>query len=157
MVGDLIAGVGALKTAYDIAKGLKDIDDKVTLNAAVIDLQERILSAQQATFEAAEEMRTLRSKLDHYENWDAVSARYVLKDFGGDTFAYELREDAGTGEPKHLACPNCFEQRRRSILQYDDRYIGRRRFNCMGCGKHVELGEYRQRNSSTVADDYSPF
>jgi len=33
---------------FDIAKGLKDIDDAARRNAAVIELQERILSAQQS-------------------------------------------------------------------------------------------------------------
>jgi hypothetical protein len=44
MVGEVFAGIGALKTAFDIAKGLKDIDDVARRNAAVIELQEKILS-----------------------------------------------------------------------------------------------------------------
>src|SRR5215831_2322334 len=46
MVGELIAGLGAFKTMFDIAKGLKDINDAATRNAAVIELQEKILIAQ---------------------------------------------------------------------------------------------------------------
>ena len=45
MVGEVFAGIGALKTAFDIAKGLKDIDDATRRNAAVIELQEKILTA----------------------------------------------------------------------------------------------------------------
>src|SRR5262249_3392802 len=47
MVGEVFAGLGAIKTAFDIAKGLKDIDDAARRNAAVIELQEKILAAQQ--------------------------------------------------------------------------------------------------------------
>jgi hypothetical protein len=35
MVAEVFAGLGALKTAFDIAKGLKDIDDATRRNAAV--------------------------------------------------------------------------------------------------------------------------
>jgi hypothetical protein len=48
MVGEAIAGLGAIKSAFDLAKGLKDINDAAVRNAAVIELQERILAAQQA-------------------------------------------------------------------------------------------------------------
>ena len=47
MVGEVFAGLSALKTAFDIAKGLKDIDDATRRNAAVIELQEKILLAQE--------------------------------------------------------------------------------------------------------------
>jgi len=42
MVGEVFAGLGAIKTAFDIAKGLKDIDDAARRNAAVIELQQKI-------------------------------------------------------------------------------------------------------------------
>ncbi len=48
MVAEVFAGLGAIKTAFDLAKGLKDIDDATRRNAAVIKLQEKILDAQQA-------------------------------------------------------------------------------------------------------------
>jgi hypothetical protein len=41
MAAELIAGLGAIKTAFDLAKGLKDIDDATRRNAAVIELQEK--------------------------------------------------------------------------------------------------------------------
>jgi len=53
VVGEVFAGLGALKTAFDIAKGLKDIDDAARRNAAVIELQEKILAAREAQSGAA--------------------------------------------------------------------------------------------------------
>ena len=47
MVGEVFAGFSAIKSAFDIAKGLKDINDATRRNAAVIELQEKILAAQQ--------------------------------------------------------------------------------------------------------------
>ncbi len=46
MVSEIFAGLGAFKTMFDIAKGLKDINDAAARNAAVVELQEKILAAQ---------------------------------------------------------------------------------------------------------------
>ena len=62
MVAEVFAGVSALKTAFDIAKGLKDIDDAARRNAAVIELQEKILSAQHAESELTETVSELKNR-----------------------------------------------------------------------------------------------
>ena len=46
MVAEVFVGLGSIKAAFDIAKGLKDIDDATRRNTAIIELQEKILSAQ---------------------------------------------------------------------------------------------------------------
>lgn len=142
VAAELATGFSALKSAYEIARGLKDINDRVTLNAAVIDLQEKILSAQESAASAKDRLRELQATIAGYENWEATAARYRLKDFGEGTFAYELAVNDPDGEPAHLACPNCFQERKRSILQYNHSGHGRRHFDCLACGKKLELGTY---------------
>ncbi|MEJ2375476.1 MAG: hypothetical protein P8Y53_05740 [Pseudolabrys sp.] len=117
MVGESITGLGFLKTAFDLAKALKDIDDAARRNAAVIELQEKILEAQSAQSALVERARELEAKVDSFEKWEAEGTRYQLKDFGGGTFAYELKADEARGEPMHHICPNCYEKGRKSILQ----------------------------------------
>jgi hypothetical protein len=51
------AGLSAIKTAFDLAKGLKDIDDATRRNAAVIELQEKSLSAQSAQSALVENLK----------------------------------------------------------------------------------------------------
>jgi uncharacterized protein YlxW (UPF0749 family) len=63
MVAEVFAGLGALKTAFDIAKGLKDIDDTTRRNTAVIDLQEKILSAQQSQASLVESISNLEKEV----------------------------------------------------------------------------------------------
>ena len=48
MISEAMTGASALKTAFDMAKALKDIDDRTRRNDAVIELQEKILRAQTA-------------------------------------------------------------------------------------------------------------
>ncbi|HEV7251691.1 MAG TPA: hypothetical protein VGN97_01125 [Mesorhizobium sp.] len=142
VAAEIATGYSALKSAYEIARGLKDINDRVALNAAVIDLQEKILSAQESAAAAKQTLRELQDTIAAFENWSATAARYQLKDFGEGTFAYELKPDAGTGEPHHLACPNCFEKRVRSVLQFQAKANGREIFKCVNCDTQYALGIY---------------
>lgn len=142
MVAEVFAGLGALKTAFDIAKGLKDIDDAARRNAAVIELQERILSAQQSQSALVERIHDLEKEVAGFEQWEAEKKRYALTDFGGNSFAYALKPEASNGEPAHRICPNCYEKGQKAILQFKFRSAasGRDRWVCNGCSKEFEFG-----------------
>ncbi|MER9032423.1 hypothetical protein [Mesorhizobium sp. M0674] len=141
VVAEIATGYSALKAAYDLAKGLKDINDRVALNAAIIELQEKILSAQEAASSAKDKLRELQETVAEFEDWNATATRYQLKDFGGSTFAYELIAEKANGDPVHRACPKCFDNRKRSILQFDYRDMSQRdHYNCHGCGSKFEFG-----------------
>ncbi|MFZ3324849.1 MAG: hypothetical protein WA231_02690 [Methylocella sp.] len=60
MVAEVFAGLSAIKTAFDLAKGLKDIDDATRRNAVIIELQEKILTAQAAQMELVETINDLK-------------------------------------------------------------------------------------------------
>ncbi len=60
---ELISSLGGLKAAFDLAKGLKDIDDARRRNAAVIELQEKILAAQQAQAALVERINELEKQV----------------------------------------------------------------------------------------------
>jgi hypothetical protein len=79
MVAEVFAGVSALKAAFDMAKGLKDIDDAARRNAAVIELQEKILSAQSAQAELIETVGDLKKRVAEFEAWGAEKQRTSLQ------------------------------------------------------------------------------
>jgi hypothetical protein len=78
MVSEVFAGLSSIKAAFDIAKGLKNIDDATRRNAAIIELQEKILSAQAAQAELIEAIGELKSRVAELEAWDAEKQRYEL-------------------------------------------------------------------------------
>lgn len=128
MAGELIAGLGAFKTMLDIAKGLKDINDAATRNAAVIELQEKILAAQAQQATLIERLGELERELAELKNWDAEKQGYELKDIGSGALAYALKETVlGAGSP-HYICTNCYAQNHKSILQPQQTNIGRWNF-----------------------------
>jgi hypothetical protein len=120
----IASAVGSLNTAAQIAKGVVGLHDMQTVQTKVIELQQVILAAQSSTLTAQsdqmtllEDLRTLRAKMAELEAWETEKARYDLKDFGGGTFAYELKPGEARGEPMHRLCANCYQRGHKSILQ----------------------------------------
>ena len=149
MVAEVFAGLSAIKSAFDIAKGLKDIDDTARRNAAVIELQEKILSAQQEQSALVERIRELEAQVASFEKWDTEEKRYQLTDFGGNTFAYALKPDAARGEPPHRICPTCYEKRIKSILQFRFQNArGREMYVCPACKHEFDFGHPTPPRSS---------
>ena len=149
VVSETIAGLSAIKTAFDMTKALKDINDAAIRNAAVIDLQEKILSAREAQTALLERIEDLEAQLDTFKTWAAEKQRYQLRDFGGGTFAFELNPQEANGEPMHRLCPTCFEKKQKSILQSRGRDAWKRdMFKCNACGTEFSFGVKHERNLS---------
>jgi hypothetical protein len=143
MVGEVLAGLSAIKTAFDIAKGLKDIDDAARRNAAVIELQEKILTAQQAQVALVERIGELEKEVARFETWEAQKKRYKLTDYGGGTFAYALKPEEAQGEPTHRICAHCYESGHRAVLQFAHKSEGQDYFDCLRCKTRQAFGLYR--------------
>jgi hypothetical protein len=145
MIGEAMIGASALKTAFDMAKALKDISDATIRNAAVIELQEKILSAQEAQFALVKRVDELEKQVAAFETKSGQMQRYQLKDFGAGTFAYELKESEARGEPIHRACAACYQQGHISVLQFNHRSYGQDWFNCLKCKSEQKFGAYVSR------------
>lgn len=117
VAAEIMGGISGLKAAFDIAKGLKDIDDTTRRNAAVIELQEKILVAQQAQSALVERVGELEKQVASFEKWETEKKRYYLKEIYPSNFAYAINENARGAEPPHLICTTCYEGGKKSILQ----------------------------------------
>ncbi|MFK0204272.1 hypothetical protein [Agrobacterium sp. NPDC090283] len=152
----LVSGIAStLKTAVDIAKTTKEISDMSIVKGKVIEMQDLILTAQSSAmaaqtqlYEILQENAELKRKVSAVDDWKSAASRYSLKDYGGGTFAYELKADAAHGEPTHRLCPACFEAGRKSILQFQGRTSSQQDFfKCLPCQQDYFMG-VRQADSS---------
>lgn len=116
-IAEAMAGLGVFKSALDVAKGLKDITDPTARRAAVIELQEKILTAQAAQTALVDRVRELEAQVARFEAWEREKERYQLTDYGAGTFAYALKPEAAGGEPPHRLCAACYQKGHKSILQ----------------------------------------
>jgi hypothetical protein len=146
MVVGIAEALTSIKIAFDIAKGMKDLDNRAALNSAVINLQSTILSAQEAALAAKAEKEALIAQIDELEKevarmkaWDGKAEEYELRQIGAGALAYMRKPDAQPAEPPAWFCVNCFEQKQRSILQKQPRPSdgAYRTYGCPKC--HAEL------------------
>lgn len=79
MASEFIAGLGLFKTMFDMAKGLKDINDAAIRNGAIVELLEKITSAQMQQSALLERIGELEKEIARFEAWEAEKQRYELK------------------------------------------------------------------------------
>jgi hypothetical protein len=149
MTAEIFAGIGAFKQMFDMARALKDMNDQNVRMATAIDLQQRILDAQEQQAALARRNAELAATVAAFQRWETEAGRYRLIDYGGNTFAWELKPDATNGEPIHRLCPACFSQRRKSILQFDFQTNGQDRYECTCCKTFFEFGVRRAVRQSS--------
>ena len=82
MAAELITGLGIFKSLYNSAKALKNINDATVRNEAVIELQEKILAAQEAQTMLLDRVGELEKKVASFETWEREKQRYERKSLG---------------------------------------------------------------------------
>ncbi len=158
MVAEVMSGLSAFSTMFGIAKSMKDMNDAVIRNQAVYDLTEQILAAQEKYAATIERVHELEKQVAAFENWDAESKRYELRDYGAGTFAFEFRISPTGREPPHRICPACYENRKKGLLQSRGKDAwAREMVKCAGCDKEFVLGARVERDlSARGRSSYSP-
>jgi hypothetical protein len=135
VVAETIAGLGAVKTAFDMAKALQGIHETTARDRAVIELQKEILSAQAAQFSLVEQVGDLEKEVTRLKTWDADKQRYKLAELRPGVFARSLKEGMENGEPSHQLCDACYEAGFKSILKQETWSPGKcNMMVCHGCG-----------------------
>lgn len=138
MVGEVFAGISAFKTMFDLAKAFKEMDTANARNTAVIDLQERILTAQAAYAELTGRVGELEAEVRSFKTWEADKQRYELHDIGEGQLVYRLKDGVEPAEPPHQICADCYQRGQRRILQAETWYPGRAHvLTCKACGSTV--------------------
>jgi len=122
------AALASFNTLKNIAQTMIGLHDTKALQAKVIEFNNAIIDAQTKIFLVNEERSALLERVSDLEKevadleaWEATKQRYELKATSGGGFAWFLKADAQGSEPPHKICTNCYEQRKRSILQLKPR------------------------------------
>lgn len=161
MLAEISAGLGSLKAAADIIKGMNAANTqtsinevKITLQGYVFEAREALASAQEAQSVALERIRELEQQIVQFEDWERQKDRYELKPMreGPDApVAYALKETMQPGEAAHWICSYCYEDRKKSPLQPEQRPRRTLVFKCHRCGaEHTIQGEAEPRPTPAV-------
>ena len=118
--------VASLTGVFNLANSIKDaVDDtKLQLKTAdlvsgIIDLQQQVLAMQVEYSSALADKNELEKKLAEAERWELEREKYELCEIVSGNFAYVSKSSGGTGPPKHYICANCYEDKKKSILNTD--------------------------------------
>ena len=159
-----IAGaLSALKAANDIAYAMIGLRDAAQFQSKLIEFQAKIIEANSSAFAAQDERTALLRQISSLEATVAALEaerrqlqRYALKDFGGNTFAYELKASEANGEPIHRACPSCYQKGNIAILQFDFRTSASQdRYICTSCKSTFEFGvRQASRSNRPISSEY---
>jgi hypothetical protein len=147
---DLAIGLTAFNTMMNAAKAFKDMkEDSVRLQAS-IDLQRDIFATQQNYTELLKTVGALEAKIASFETWERDSKRYELKeDGGGRVKAYALKDGVEPPELPHTACPDCYRQRKITIVQTVHHFVGRAEsLKCQVCGWEAYTQGHRRAEHS---------
>jgi hypothetical protein len=147
MVAEIFAGLGAIKSAFDLAKGLKDISDAALRNSAIIELQEKILAAQQEQSALIETVCDLEKEVASLKDWEADKKRYELTEISPWIFAFSIKDAMRRGEPFHRICANCCANGKKSYLQQHVNNSALQRFGCNLCGEQLKIYKTDNRPS----------
>ena len=151
---EIYAGLGAFKTMLDIAQTFRDLSDATARKAAVIELQEKIISAQSAQAMLIQRVSELEAEMARMEKWETEKQRYQLKSLPPGVFVYALKPEKADGEPHHYICQNCYESGKKSHLHGSGNDYGAETFECRRCGSSFHVGKF---NSPPFQRDYDPF
>ena len=132
-IAGMITGVKAAAELVQLAISARDVEvvrkKAIELRGEILAVQSIALEAQAEQFALQNQVRELEKEVADLKAWDAEREKYQLANVregsdGGGAFAYVLKDDVGSTEPKHFICPNCYQQGQKSILQEELRTPG---------------------------------
>lgn len=144
MVSELLAGLSAFKSMFDLAKGLKDINDAAARNSVAVELQEKILATQAQQAALIERIGELEHEVARFETWETEKQRYKLEALPPGTHVYTLKPEMAAGEPPHHICQTCYQRSKKSILHQSETHNGVYHLKCNECGTDHKVGHFRQ-------------
>jgi len=145
MIAEISSLISSSKAAYDIAKRISTLKAEVDRNQSVSDLLSVILSVQSDALsmqskyqDLLQEKDKLAKKLMEFEKWSEIEKQYELKELVRGVFLYVYKQTNDFKEPVHWLCPNCWQDRIKSIIQCTNPMATRRRlYSCPKCKTEI--------------------
>jgi rubrerythrin len=112
-VGHLANGIGSLKALFQKSEAAADADIKLALS----ELTSQVADTKLANAELKTMLQNLQEELAAHQAFKSDLERYSLWETPVGSIVYRLRDSAKGEDPMHYLCPNCIEDKRKSILQ----------------------------------------
>ena len=131
MLAEIAAGLEALKAATGLVKVLNTTSTDAQINEVKIGLQHSLLEAQSALFAAQQaeaaataRIHDLEQEIVKLKDWVGEKKNYQLKNIDPKSVAYVPKPGMEDGEAPYWLCTNCFENGKKSHLQFQRNITG---------------------------------
>ena len=137
----------SIKAAKDIAESMIGLANAEATRGKVLEIQGKMLDAQNFAFAAQEERSalvervcTLEKEVADLKAWGAEKETYELKTIDGGAFAYVKKKTVQTTEPPHWLCAACYQENQKRILQFDKQHERWHLYKCPRCSAQIRVG-----------------
>ncbi|ANI85241.2 hypothetical protein [Kosakonia oryzae] len=124
MIAELSAAMAAIKETASLVKLISDAKTDAEVKTATIELQSKLLTLQSECFALGDAIRSrdedvmlLKAKITEFEDFQSESEGYALHQTEAGSLVYSKQLVVGSSQITVNACPNCFKQKKISMLQ----------------------------------------
>lgn len=126
MLSEIPAALAAINTLKDLAKAVSSAkvdaalrEQAIESNFAISDALNALITVQTQHQALLHEKDELEKRLVEIEDWKAEAEKYTLTSIAEGLFAYALKPDYKSTAPPHWLCSNCYEAKKKSVLQFE--------------------------------------
>lgn len=144
-IASISVAITGIRKALELARNVVNLSKDVAVNEkaqellqVVISLQSDMLSLQSEHYELLDTKRKLEERLGELESWKETENDYELLHLMSGSVVRIRKGPDGSSSSKEWYCANCFENKKKSLLQRKDfgRYPS---FCCPACQAVVVL------------------
>ena len=142
-ISGIWASFNGIKT---IVEGLVATRDWNVVNSKVIELQSKIMDAQNGVFAIQADRATLverasmlEKQIADFEKWDAEKEKYELVEIAPGVFGYMPNSKSENASVPHWLCQTCFEKKKKTILQMFGHSSMGSIYQCGPCGTKLPM------------------
>lgn len=120
LAGDAGTATSKIANAIATVQGLfkkSEAGTDADIKLALSDLTLQVANAQMANAELKLKLTALTNELRDAQTFQSDLDRYELWETPTGSVVYRLKASMEHGQPLHYLCPNCIEEKRKSILQ----------------------------------------
>lgn len=143
-ITEIMAALTALRGTAQSLGTVAEIVNDIKVKSVLIDFQSKIIEVQGKFLEfqgdyddLAKKNRELENKLSEKNEWNSISSSYKLHELAPNLLVYAPVKQGE--DPKYFVCPNCFLNRRLSMLKSPG--LGWTKLQCHACNWEGVYGE----------------
>lgn len=145
LVGVATESVTGVGTALKVIKGVKDLvkgdDTGVSrkVREQLVDLADQLITVKEQNNSLRQALLEVKEELSGIQKFEADADNYTLEKVGSNAFAYMAKGSTSSKEEGPHYCAHCFENKKKSLLQFSKAEHYSNILICPECGTETHV------------------